>query len=224
MTKIIAFVGKKGGTGKTTCAINVSAALAAAGHDVCLLDTDVQASAARWVERRDEEQATRPRVHRAQCTGNVRQTALDHAGRYEFVVADSGGRDSREARSILVVADVLCTPLRASQIDIETIEAVVEMVEEARIYNPKLRSVSLLSIAPTNPRINEIAEARAKLGQFAATLPLLDSVIRERKVYRDAAFAGLGVVEMDNAQAKAEIDMLVRELLALAPQSDTATE
>ncbi len=221
---IIAFAGKKGGTGKTTCATNVSAALAAAGHKVCLLDTDVQASAARWAERREEKPSTRPRVHCSQRTGNVRQTALDHAEHYKFVVADSGGRDSREARSLLVVADVLCTPLRASKIDIETVEAVVEMVEEARIYNPKLLSVSLLSIAPTNPRINEIAEARVKLGKFAVTLPLLDSVIRERKVYRDAALAGLGVVEMDNVQAKAEIDMLVRELLALAPQPDAVTE
>jgi len=215
---ILALVGRKGGTGKTTDATNVATALAVAGHDVCLLDTDAQASAARWAERRNEQQPDRARVHCVQRTGDVRETALDLAGRYAYVVADSGGRDAREGRGLLLVADVVCTPIRPSQIDVETIEFVVELVEEARLYNPKLRVVSLLSLAPTNPRIGEIGEARAALGEaFASALPLLNVVIRERKAFRDAALAGLGVVEMDNAQAKSEIELLVQELLALVP-------
>jgi chromosome partitioning protein len=42
---------------------------------------------------------------------------------------------------------------------------------------------------------------------------VLRSIIRDRKVYRDAMSEGLGVVEMDNGKAKAEIQLLVSEIM-----------
>ena len=48
---ILLLGGEKGGTGKSTLATNLAAWLAVAGRDVILVDTDVQRTAAHWVDR-----------------------------------------------------------------------------------------------------------------------------------------------------------------------------
>lgn len=211
---VILVGGTKGGVGKTTLAANLAVLLANRGADVCVLDADPQASATRWSERRTQQYGSRPVVHCVQRNGDVRTTVLDQAARYQYVIVDAGGRDSKELRSALLAADVFLTPLRASQFDVETLAALGEVLTATLLYNPSLRRHSVLSIAPTNPRINEVSEARADLGEaYGNLLPLLATVVRERKAYRDAALAGLGVVEMDNALAAAEIEALAAEIL-----------
>lgn len=51
---IFLIAGEKGGVGKSTIATNLAVYLAHQGVDVVLLDTDGQATASRFVERRDE--------------------------------------------------------------------------------------------------------------------------------------------------------------------------
>ena len=67
-------------------------------------------------------------------------------------------------------------------------------------------------MAPTNPAVHETEEARAYLSEFPE-IRVLRSIIRDRKVYRDAMSEGLGVVEMDNGKARAEIQLLAHEVM-----------
>lgn len=211
--KIILVGHEKGGVGKSTMATNIAVELALRKVDVLLLDADPQGTSSRWVERRDQSQLALPlpKVHIAQKLGEVRSAAKDYETRYDVVIIDAGGRDSRELRSAMVAADVIYIPLRPSLPDLETLEHMKEIFDQAKDFNPDLAARAIISMAPSNPMINETQEAREMLSEFD-WLELSPSVLRERKVYRDAFFDGKGVVEMNNSQAKAEIQILVDEI------------
>jgi chromosome partitioning protein len=212
---VIIIGSQKGGVGKSTLSINLCAALANQGKDVMLVDSDRQSSSSNWAEDRAENPAL-PQVNFVQKYDNLRATLKDLNTRYEYVIVDAAGRDSKELRTGLVAANILLMPVRPSQFDLDTIPTLQTMVAEVKEeLNPELKFKAVLSMASTNPVIHEAEEAE-KYFQDCEDIDLLKVVIRERKVYRDSIYAGrgLGVIEMDNAKAKEEINKLMTELLA----------
>ncbi len=208
---IILIGSQKGGCGKSTTAVNLCAELAGQGHDVVLIDADRQATAANWAMDRADNPAL-AKVHCVQKYENIRDTLLDLNQRYGYVVADAAGRDSRELRTGMTAAHILIVPFRPSQPDLDTLPNMQDIIIGAKDINPSLKVYGLITMAPTNPIIHEEADARACLDDYPE-IHLLTTLIRDRKVYRDAMSDGLGVVEMDNPKAKAEIKSLVGEVL-----------
>ena len=203
---IILIGGEKGGTGKTTLAINLAAQRALAGRDVLIIDTDIQASASYWTQTRDEARV-KPRVACIQKFGKGLQTEVrDLATRYQDLIIDAGGRDSVELRSALVAAERVYIPIQPSQFDIWTLGRMDELVKTVQGFNPKVRAWVVISRASTNPSVSEAVEARALLGDFE-NLRLANAVIRDRIAYRKAARDGLGVEELTPADPKAREEM-----------------
>lgn len=207
---IILIGGEKGGTGKSTVATNLAVGLLQRELDVMLLDADPQATAAKWVERRNEKNL--PTVHSSQKTGDVFRTAKDLAERYDAVIIDAGGRDSKELRTAMVAADLMYIPIKASQADLETLPKVNELIALAKGMNPGLLAKAILSMAPTNPVITEVADAKELLADFDQ-FGLSAVVIRERKPFRDALLEGKSVLELSDQKAKAEVEALIAEIM-----------
>jgi chromosome partitioning protein len=208
---IILIGSQKGGCGKSTTAVNMSAELAGRGHDVVLVDADRQCTSANWAMDRVENPVL-AKVHCIQKYENIRDTLLDLDQRYEYVIVDAAGRDSRELRTGMTAAHILIVPFRPSQPDLDTLPNMQEIIIQAKDLNPDLKVYGLITMAPTNPIIHEEADARECLIDYPE-IKLLSTMIRDRKVYRDAMSDGLSVVEMDNPKAKAEIKKLIAEIL-----------
>lgn len=209
---------QKGGCGKSTLAVNICAQLTGyippANHaalDVMLVDADRQSTAANWANDRLANPAL-ARVHCVQKYDNIRDTLLDLNRRYDYVIVDAAGRDSRELRTGMTAADILIIPFRPSQPDLDTLPVMQDIITGARDLNPALQVFALLTMAPTNPAVHEEADARAVLADYPE-IKLLATVIRDRKVYRDAMSDGKGVLEMANAKAHLEMNQLMLEIL-----------
>lgn len=205
---------EKGGVGKSRCAENYSVELAHRGHSVCLVDADPQGNAADFIGYREEAEIE-PYVACVQKKGRLTQTLRELDKKFDHVIVDVAGRADEhtpEMRSGLLVAHVAITPLRPCQDNINTLPKVAQIVEDALDLNENLKVFSLISIAPTHHAGKEISEARDVISTFEL-MPLLNTVIHDRKVFRDAYAAGKGVVEMSNKNAADDIKRLVTEVM-----------
>ncbi|WP_096152193.1 AAA family ATPase [Enterobacter hormaechei] len=206
--------GNKGGSGKTTTASNLAIALAHEGQDVCLLNGDLQRTAAKNHAER-EASGIEPTFTLIEKSDKPTQTlrALDE--KYDHVIVDVAGRNSREFITSGVVAHQIIAPLQCSQPDLDTLTELAQQIEAMRDLNPELKVYCLQSMATTNPvlRGNERKEFLEYLEEFP-TIETLQTVICFRKVYRDCMSNGTGVVETNNEAAKAEIMQLMKEVFA----------
>lgn len=208
---IILIGSQKGGCGKSTTAVNIAAELANQGLDVVLVDADRQSTAANWVNDRNLNTAL-AKVHCVQKYDNIRESLLDLNQRYDHVIVDAAGRDSRELRTGMTAAHLLIVPFRPSQPDLDTLPAMRDIIIQAKDLNLALLVCGLLTMAPTNPIISEERDARDCLTDYPE-IKLLTARIQDRKVYRDAMSEGKGVIEMDNLKAKNELKKLMQEIL-----------
>jgi chromosome partitioning protein len=126
----VVFANEKGGTGKSTTAVHTAVALAASGHRVAALDIDSrQRTLARYLENRA---ATIGRIEADlpqpafEVLDDHTEAGLDAAiarlsQAADVIVVDTPGRDDPVARSAILKADTLVTPMNDSFVDLDLI-------------------------------------------------------------------------------------------------------
>lgn len=212
MGDIVIVGGNKGGVGKTTTAVNLSVGLAIAGHDVCLVDADPQRSGSKWYAER-EAAGLEPRITVLEKRDNITETLRTLSEKFDYVIVDVAGRNSRELITGAVVADILIAPNQCSQLDLDTLGELQEQVVRCRDLNPTLKAYVYQSMASPNPsvRATERREFLEFLSEFPEVKPL-ESVGYYRKAYRDAIPFGKSVLEGKNKDAASEINALLVEV------------
>ena len=202
----------KGGAGKTTTATNLAVGLAAKGNDVCLVDADPQRSAARWHQDR-EEAGHNPAITLVEKRDNISQTLRTMDEKFDYVIVDVAGRNSREMITGAAVAQVIIAPHQASQLDLDTLAELQQQTVRIRDLNPDLKVFIYHAMASTNPAVKETErrEFLEYVGQFEEFQPL-ESISYYRKVYKDVIPIGQSVLEYGNEQAIQEVQSLIAEV------------
>lgn len=198
--KVIAIIGQKGGTGKTTTATGLAVAAVRAGFLTAVLDLDPQTNAANWRDRREAEG---PAVESIQ-PGRLRQTlkAAEKNGA-AFVFIDTPGKSDTAAIEAARVADLVLIPVRPQIFDLETLSAVRDALRVAG--NPPA-CVVLNGIHPSATR--SPTEQRDVIAN-AFGLPVCPVHLSHRAAYAEAPATGRGPQEIDpDGKASAEIEAL----------------
>ena len=198
--------GEKGGVGKTTLALNLAAMRARAGKDVLLVDADRQASANLWAGIRREANVEPP-VACVQKTGKTLGAEVrELAKRYSDIIVDAGGHDSVELRAALTVVRLAVFPLQASLFDAATLETLSQLTEQAQGFNSELVAGVLLNRASSHPHVRESDDARELIKTYP-NMHLMESLVRDRIVYRKSVRDGLSIGEFKPKDELAEAEM-----------------
>ena len=137
--KIIAFLNPKGGSGKTTAAINVSSCLASSGKKIAVVDTDPQMSLTNW----NKAEKAAFDVYTAASEKDVYQVRKDLA-EYDFVIIDGAGSLSVITSAAVMVSDLIIIPVTPSPLDFSAAGSVVTVLE-AQAYNRPVEARFLIT-------------------------------------------------------------------------------
>ena len=213
---IIVVGNHKGGTSKSTLAVNLAVEYQHKGRKVIILETDPTVStASQWAA--DRENTAQEPITTVRKTGRLGSTIDDLAAAYDIVLIDTAGKDSTELRSAAHRADLLLVPTSTTVADLDATRIFLSWMDEARDMNPALKMLVVISKAPTYWHSNHVETATAALAEIPKEIEfdLADTVIHHRNVYAQALSEGLSVVESDNPKAKAEIQLLTQEITNL---------
>ena len=114
----IAIVSQKGGSGKTTLALHLAVASAAAGHNTAVIDLDPQASAANWSDRREAELPVVLSAHASRLPREIARVR-DIGG--EMLYVDTAPHSDSAALEAARTADLVLIPCRPAILDLEAI-------------------------------------------------------------------------------------------------------
>ncbi len=215
---IVLFGGEKGGVGKSTLLSNLAVLRALSGRDILLLDTDPQGSLAGWNAIRNENElepsitCVQRSVKKDSIKAFIREVRKLEE-KYDDIFIDAGGRDSVELRSAMVVADIMLSPIQASQYDLWSLERLDELVQEASPSNLELKAYTVINRVSTNPSVKEAEEAMELLTEFP-NLCTLNTTLKDRISFRKSVREGKSVLEFLPKDKKAitEIKALYKEL------------
>ena len=183
---IVAVLNQKGGSGKTTLAINLAHALQQDGETVLLVDADPQGSTRDWHEANGG--AVLPVV------GLDRETLardLKVVGSYDWILIDGAPQIAKLSAVAVKVADLVLIPVQPSPFDVWACADLVEMVEARQeVTGGRPPAYFVVSRAIKNTRLSqEVGAAVADYG-----LPVFQAGTTQRVVYPTAASRGATVL------------------------------
>ncbi|HZI24772.1 MAG TPA: ParA family protein [Chryseolinea sp.] len=148
MAKIISFISRKGGTGKTTNAINLATTLHHMGKHVLLIETD--ANYTLNTLRKMELFKTKETKNGFEILGSQDNSVAEElskikeARQEDIIVVDSAGKTTDEAmKKLCLVSDMVIVPTSLTQNDLLVTYQTVTDLAPARKLNPNLKILVL---------------------------------------------------------------------------------
>ncbi len=206
--RVIAVINQKGGTGKTTLALNLAAGLARRAS-TAVIDADPQRSISQWIAMGGGE-STLPVASPigADPADTIAQLKKSH----RYVVVDCPPTvQGAVIDAVMATADRVLIPVLPSPLDLWASVEMAALVREAQQKNRALQAWLVLNQVETRNALSRVMQQA--VAEF--DLPLLQASLQRRAAYRSAAVEGVSVYALGGrgVQAVADIEAIIEELL-----------
>ena len=205
----IAVANQKGGTGKTTLALNLAAGLQQRASTL-VLDADPPASISQWAAMGDGS-GHLPAVQTVSQDDAPACIAQGTRGHRYVVIDCPPTLQTATVGDVLNSVDVLLVPLQPSPVDLWASVDITAAVRNARQRNPRLKAFVVLNQLDSRNALSRFMhEALAEL-----EFPTLRAGLARRAAYRSAAVEGTSVYGLGHRgkAAAREVEALIEELL-----------
>jgi chromosome partitioning protein len=200
----IVVLNPKGGSGKTTIAVNLASYFASRQQMPVLMDYDPQGSSMRWVKKR---QPMQPWVYAVAAFENDARTTRSFQlrtpeGTTHLIVDTPAAVEAREMPELTRAADKILVPVLPSDIDIH---ACSRCIRDLLLVAKVRREDNRLGVVANRVRRNTLTYQ--SLIRFLGTLGVpIVATIRDSQNYVRSAELGLGVHEMKSYVAREDVE------------------
>lgn len=203
MAKVISFISRKGGTGKTTNAINLATTLNYLGKRVVLVETDTNytLNTLRKMELFKSKENGKAFEILGSQDNAVAQELMDlkNSRKTDVVVVDSAGKTTDEGiKKLCLVSDVVVVPTSLTQNDLLVTYQTVTDLAPARELNPQLKILILPNRIHSGTNLYTVRE----------NLKNLDAIILPIIVPQKNLFVNFSTVDAEKAY-----EPIAREIL-----------
>lgn len=211
MSLVLGIANTKGGSGKTTLAINLSRAIQLEGHDVLLIDTDPQRTATRWADTQPENYQLPVRhVEEGPSAVSLQRRIRLLRGESDVAVLDGSPKSDGTTGAVVRSSHAVLIPLQPTPADIWAARSVVEVAD--RTDTPAAFVISRQIVGT-----NLAAEVSDKLDQY--DIPVFEARASQRVAYAETMIEGITVMDRPGAKkARAEVWGITTELIELLKQ------
>ncbi len=204
--KVIAVVQQKGGSGKTTLAVNLAVSCLRRGLSVALLDTDPQGSLGRWFMARRDRLGEAGMEFSTSSAWGVSYECEKLKRSADIVIVDTPPKVDADLRPALREADLILVPVASSHVDLWATEGVLDLAARER----KSAWLVLNRVRSGTRLAEDVAHAAAEMTAELATARLANRV-----VYAETLGQGLGAEEAGTRAVRDEVAALTDEVLHL---------
>lgn len=200
-SRVVAVLSQKGGTGKTTLALNLAVEAERCGRGAAILDIDPQASAAAWSDLRS---APGPAV-RSCAVGRLARNLGEAAERADWIFIDTEPHAEGAALAAARSADLVLIPCRPALFDLHAVSASIDLA----LLAGKPPRIVLNAVPPRGGIAAETRTALAKAGYEVA-----EAALGQRAAFVHSLTAGASACEYEpKGKAAAEVRALFAELV-----------
>ncbi len=199
--KTVAIISQKGGSGKTTLALNLGVAAHLAGQQAVIADMDEQASAAMWHQARQKfSQDPLPHVvaTQADALASLHSEATRQGVDYLFI--DTAPQSNNPAIGAAELADCILITCKPSVMDLRAVQNTISLINMANL-KPHARVYMVLTMVEHFSK-RESEEAISILKQLS--MRVLPAWMGQRVAYRHSLINGQGVIEYEPSGKAAE--------------------